>query len=204
MGSGGNHVNSILSQRKKFQAHGPIDGLYYQETDKKAFLEYGIGAKDMAETYDYISNIQSYNRCSTAGTSTNTRKLKVNTGRSTSYSNNRFCPPSVMTGHVRNAIYAFQSNERGLTSRGSSQFTHRRMVSTAREKHRRLKTLGDHQGATVIEDMDDTNEHIETLNQELQKSDQQSMMNHFESTDRNQRKILERDVKFNQEMNDAI
>lgn len=46
------------------------------------------------------------------------------------------------------------------------------MISTAREKHRRLKTLGDHHGATVIDEMNDTNENIETLNQELQKSDQ--------------------------------
>lgn len=88
-----------------------------------------------------------------------------------------------MGGHVRNAIYAFQSNDRGLTSRGSSQFTHRRMVSTAREKQRRLKTLGDHHGATVIDEINDTNENIETLNQELQKSDQQSMMANFESTE---------------------
>lgn len=60
MGSGGNHVNSILNKRKTFQAQnyaGPVHGLYYQETDKKAFLEYGIAAKDMANTYDYISNI---------------------------------------------------------------------------------------------------------------------------------------------------
>lgn len=110
-----------------------------------------------------------------------------------------------MGGHVRNAIYAFQSNDRGLTSRGSSQFTQRRVISTARDKQRRLKTLGDHHGGQVIDEINDTNENIETLNQELQKSDQQSMMANFESAEmRNQRKVLERDIKFNQEMNDAI
>lgn len=90
----------------------------------------------------------------------------------------------MMGGHVRNAIYAFQTNDRGLTSRGSSQFTQRRMISTAREKHRRLKTLGDYNhGATVIDEINDTNENIETLNQELQKSDQQSIVANFESAE---------------------
>lgn len=58
------------------------------------------------------------------------------------------------------------------------------MISTAREKHRRLKTLGDYNhGATVIDEINDTNENIETLNQELQKSDQQSIMANFESAE---------------------